>query len=201
MRLGHVHAGHGNRLVVNAVSDLSQNRGRIAMEAMENLEAGDIVQIGTDTDDIVARCLMVVTELKSWGAQGYVQIAGKGNAYYRDKWDDMELVGRAEVVCVIYGYLRLYLRVMRQIGATNAAKEATNAGNAHPRAAQPLRARAGGCAAIVHDGRAPRTSCQCSRRPLPGAEMQRYAAAMTSPLFWAHFDILSKKLDQLSGWP
>ena len=50
-----------------------------------------------------AACIMVVTESKEWGAQGYVQALGGGGeaggrAYYRAKWEEMEFVGVAEWV-------------------------------------------------------------------------------------------------------
>ena len=43
-------------------------------------------------------CLMVVSEPKEFGAQGYVQSLGKdmqpgGQAYYRAKWEEMEPTG------------------------------------------------------------------------------------------------------------
>lgn len=41
---------------------------------------------------------MLVTEPKSWGAQGFVQVPGKGQAYYRAKWEEMELIGKAVFV-------------------------------------------------------------------------------------------------------
>ncbi len=45
-----------------------------------------------------AGCLMVVTEIKSWGVQGYVQGLGKdgdpaGQAYYRATTGTFELTG------------------------------------------------------------------------------------------------------------
>ena len=48
-----------------------------------------------------AGCIMVITELKAWGVQGYVQALGEngkpgGQAYYRAKWDEIELVGNVE---------------------------------------------------------------------------------------------------------
>jgi len=50
-----------------------------------------------------AACFMVITEVKSWGAQGYVQGLGQdgkpgGQAYYRAKFDEMVKVGKAEWV-------------------------------------------------------------------------------------------------------
>jgi hypothetical protein len=43
---------------------------------------------------------MVVTDIKSWGCQGYVQSLGKdgntgGLAYYRAKHDEMQYVGKS----------------------------------------------------------------------------------------------------------
>jgi hypothetical protein len=68
------------------------------MEARK-LRAGEIVQINPDHTDgregqWFGGCLMVVTESKSWGAQGYVQSAGvPGQQYYRCKFADMEPTG------------------------------------------------------------------------------------------------------------
>ncbi len=63
-------------------------------------EVGDIYQIDPATDDCFGACLLIVTEVKSWGVQGYVQIPGRdgtgGQAYVRKKWQDIYLVGMAE---------------------------------------------------------------------------------------------------------
>lgn len=74
------------------------------MEARE-LKQGDLVQLNPDTagNPMFAACIMTVTEPKSWGAQGYVQALGQdgkpgGLAYYRARWEEMELVGHAEWV-------------------------------------------------------------------------------------------------------
>lgn len=74
------------------------------MEARE-LKPGEIVQLNPEPvrNPMFAACLMVVSEPKSFGAQGYVQslgAAGKagGQAYYRAGWDEMEPVGHAEWV-------------------------------------------------------------------------------------------------------
>lgn len=63
----------------------------------ENLSVGDLVQLdpGSVGNPAFAACIMVVTEPKSWGAQGYVQVPGEGQAYYRAKHEEMELVGKA----------------------------------------------------------------------------------------------------------
>jgi hypothetical protein len=66
-------------------------------------EEGAVVQLNPETvgNRMFAGCMMVVTEVKSWGVQGYVQGLGEneqpgGQAYYRAKWDEIEYVGRAE---------------------------------------------------------------------------------------------------------
>lgn len=49
---------------------------------------------------LFAGCMMTITEVKHWGAQGYIQCPGRdgkpgGAAYYRAQWEEMELVGKA----------------------------------------------------------------------------------------------------------
>lgn len=68
-----------------------------------DLKKGDIVQLNPDTvkNKMFTACMMVITEPKSWGAQGYVQGLGEngnpgGQAYYRATWEEMHLVGSAE---------------------------------------------------------------------------------------------------------
>lgn len=61
----------------------------------------EIVQLRPDTcgNKAFAGCLMVVTEVKEWGCQGYVQALGEnretqgGAAYYRAKWEEMDKTG------------------------------------------------------------------------------------------------------------
>lgn len=69
------------------------------------LKAGDIVQINPEHDPVFGAALMIVTEPKEWGAQGYVHVLGNtdaattfnGKAYYRCKFENMELVGHCDV--------------------------------------------------------------------------------------------------------
>jgi hypothetical protein len=63
-------------------------------------EPGDIVQLSpTTTNTAFACCLLVVTEVRQWGVQGYVQALGDtreapgGQAYYRAKWGEFEPTG------------------------------------------------------------------------------------------------------------
>jgi hypothetical protein len=70
------------------------------MEPRE-LKIGEIVQIDPEHSDgrdyhWFGGCLMVVTESKPWGAQGYVQGLGpdqSGQAYYRCEFKHMEPTG------------------------------------------------------------------------------------------------------------
>jgi hypothetical protein len=71
------------------------------MEPKDQLRPGEVVQLSpTVGNPMFAYCMMTVTEVKSWGAQGYVQALGEngepgGQAYYRAKWEEMEYVGKA----------------------------------------------------------------------------------------------------------
>lgn len=57
---------------------------------MRATEENDIVQVRPDFD-VFGACLVVVTEVKSWGIQGYVQSAGvDGQQYIRLKSSDFE---------------------------------------------------------------------------------------------------------------
>jgi len=57
------------------------------------IEFGDIVQVNPDKD-MFGACMVVVTELKTWGIQGYVQSAGvAGQQYIRLKFDEIEPTG------------------------------------------------------------------------------------------------------------
>jgi hypothetical protein len=58
------------------------------------IEIGDIVQVDPMASDTFGACLVVVTEIKSWGIQGYVQSAGvDGQQYIRLNFDQFEMTG------------------------------------------------------------------------------------------------------------
>jgi hypothetical protein len=62
---------------------------------MSNTEylVGQIVQVKPEFE-MFGACMVVVTEQKSWGIQGYVQSAGvPGQQYIRLKHEDFELTG------------------------------------------------------------------------------------------------------------
>ena len=66
----------------------------------KDLKVGAIVQVNPDKEKFGA-CMVVVTELKNWGIQGYVQSAGVlGQQYIRLKFDDFEATG-GEAVWVV----------------------------------------------------------------------------------------------------
>jgi hypothetical protein len=57
------------------------------------LKVNDIVQVVPTHK--WAGCLIVVSEIKSWGIQGYVQMPLQGQAYIRLKFEEIEKVGEA----------------------------------------------------------------------------------------------------------
>jgi hypothetical protein len=64
------------------------------------MKPGEIVQLNPFTcrNPMFRGCMMVVTEVKPWGAQGYVQGLGNngepaGQAYYRARHDEMVPTG------------------------------------------------------------------------------------------------------------
>ena len=71
--------------------------------APRELEPGDVVQLDPQKigNRAFAGCLLIVTDPKDFGCQGYVQALGEtrdapgGQAYLRVAWDEMEFVGRA----------------------------------------------------------------------------------------------------------
>jgi hypothetical protein len=73
------------------------------------LKQHDVVQLSPEAGNpMFAGCMMVVTEPKPWGAQGFVQALGEngkpgGQAYYRATWDEMEPVGRAAWIMARHG--------------------------------------------------------------------------------------------------
>lgn len=68
------------------------------MENEIQCKVGDIYQIDPEHDKMFGACLMIVTEPKTWGAQGYIIIPGEngGMAFYRAKYANMVKVGYAE---------------------------------------------------------------------------------------------------------
>ena len=64
---------------------------------IESINIGDIVQVNPGVEKF-GGCMVVVTEIHSWGIQGYVQNAGvAGQAYIRLKTEDFEHTGGTAV--------------------------------------------------------------------------------------------------------
>lgn len=69
----------------------------------DKIKVGSIVQLDPEFTEnkMFVGCFLVVTEIKSWGVQGYVQGLGSdgnmgGHAYYRAKKETFQLVGNAK---------------------------------------------------------------------------------------------------------
>lgn len=66
-----------------------------------DIKPGAVVQIdGTLKDCFFPGCFMLVTEVKSWGVQGFISMPGSrtelpGRAYFRASWDKIEYIGQA----------------------------------------------------------------------------------------------------------
>jgi hypothetical protein len=64
----------------------------------DNVEVGDVFQVSPETDnELFGGSMLIVSEVKSFGVQGYVQVLheGGGQAYVRVKWKDLAYVGKA----------------------------------------------------------------------------------------------------------
>lgn len=82
------------------------------MHPVSTLQPGDVVQMNERCKNPwFIGCFMTVTELKSFGAMGFVQIpgfldegavcvikGGRGQAFYRPCWDEMEFIGKAALM-------------------------------------------------------------------------------------------------------
>lgn len=77
------------------------NRAPIVVDWQKMVVAGDVVQLSPEHtgNRAFAGCFMVVTDVYSWGVQGYVPDLGKsqneegGLAYYRAEWATVEPTG------------------------------------------------------------------------------------------------------------
>ena len=57
------------------------------------IEIGSIVQVDPNKE-VFGGCMVVVTEVKSWGIQGYVQSAGvEGQQYIRLPFEEIYVTG------------------------------------------------------------------------------------------------------------
>lgn len=63
-----------------------------------DIEINDIVQITENGQEGWTACLMIVSEVRSWGILGYTKIPCGGDAYLRVPFNQCELVGRALLI-------------------------------------------------------------------------------------------------------
>lgn len=65
---------------------------------------GAVVQIDPEDGEVFGACFLVVTDVKTWGVQGYVHLPGKGdaggNAYYRVPFNKIAYIGLSEWIHV-----------------------------------------------------------------------------------------------------
>lgn len=62
------------------------------------IEENDVVQIVPEHD--WSGCYVTVTEVKTWGIQGFVQIPKQGQAFIRLRNDEFEKIGEASFILV-----------------------------------------------------------------------------------------------------
>lgn len=62
------------------------------------IKENSIVQINDKGPDGWIGCLVQVSEIKTWGIQGWVKIPQSGDAYIRLNWDKIEHIGEAVMI-------------------------------------------------------------------------------------------------------
>jgi sporulation protein YlmC with PRC-barrel domain len=65
---------------------------------MENVKVNSVVQINETGPEGWVGCLVQVSEVKSWGIQGWVQLPMQGSAYIRLNWENIDYIGQAILV-------------------------------------------------------------------------------------------------------
>lgn len=85
----------------NITDPATGNRKPIVVDWQKTVEVGDVVQLSPEAtgNRAFAGCFLVVTDVYSWGVQGYVPNLGEsrdtpgGLAYYRAEWATVEPTG------------------------------------------------------------------------------------------------------------
>lgn len=62
------------------------------------IKLNSIVQVNQNGKDSWVGCLIQVSEVKSWGVQGYVQLPNFERAYTRLTWDMIDYIGEAVMI-------------------------------------------------------------------------------------------------------
>jgi len=83
------------------LSEITTQKRKNKMKKTE-LKKGMVVQLNPEKvkNPMFTACMMIVSEPKSFGAEGYVQALGEngkqgGQAYYRASFDEMEFIGQS----------------------------------------------------------------------------------------------------------
>jgi hypothetical protein len=64
----------------------------------KDVQVNDIIQLIEKAQEGWVACLMIVSEVRSWGVLAYTKVPCGGDAYLRVPFDQFEIVGRALLV-------------------------------------------------------------------------------------------------------
>lgn len=64
-------------------------------EKKAQIDKGTVIQVTGETVGDWEGCLLVVDEVKPWGVQAGMHIPGKGEAFIRLKWEDIDYIGQS----------------------------------------------------------------------------------------------------------
>lgn len=64
----------------------------------ENIVKNAVVQVNENGPEGWIGCFVQVSEVKSWGVQGWVQVPKSGSAYIRLPFEQIDLIGHAVMV-------------------------------------------------------------------------------------------------------
>lgn len=64
----------------------------------DKIEKNSVVQINEKGAEGWIGCLVQVSEVKTWGIQGYINIPMQGDAYIRLEWDKIDYIGQATLI-------------------------------------------------------------------------------------------------------
>lgn len=62
------------------------------------IKVNDIIQLLEDAQEGWVGCLLIVSEIRSWGVLGYVKLPLQGDVYLRVPWGQFGIVGEALLV-------------------------------------------------------------------------------------------------------
>jgi hypothetical protein len=62
------------------------------------MEVNHIIQLTEQAQEDWIGCVMIISEVKSWGVQAYMKMPGRGDVYLRVPFGQFEIVGQAVLV-------------------------------------------------------------------------------------------------------